>query len=127
MTLLFDPIPLWKSSDTASSEVATVATLIGGAGKGDALPELIAVSDVASVFGRSERTIRRWIAKGSLPALTVGRSLLVRSGRRSRPHCRRHVPSSIQAPNTVEERCRGRPRQTLRFLKSTSLRLKSLS
>ena len=79
MTLLFDPIPLWKSSDTASSEAVTVATLVGGAVKGDELPELITVLDVASVFGRSERTVRRWIAKGSLPALTVGRSLFVRS------------------------------------------------
>ena len=79
MAALFEPIPLWKSSGTASSEAATVANPIAGAGNGIGLPDLIAVSDVASVFGRSERTIRRWIANGSLPALTIGRSLFIRS------------------------------------------------
>jgi excisionase family DNA binding protein len=42
-------------------------------------PELLAVADLAAVFGRSERTIRRWISQGSIPALRVGRSIFFRS------------------------------------------------
>lgn len=35
---------------------------------------------VANILGNSERTIRRWIAAGTLPALGVGRVHKVRGG-----------------------------------------------
>ncbi len=82
MSPLYDTIPLWQPVDDAASEqtdAAVPSPPSNASRSGDALPDLMAVADAASVFGRSERTMRRWIARGWLPALSVGRSLFIRS------------------------------------------------
>jgi excisionase family DNA binding protein len=44
-----------------------------------ALPTLLTIADVGRMFGRDDRTIRRWIQKGLLPAVRVGRSAFISS------------------------------------------------
>jgi len=39
------------------------------------LPELLSAAEVQAIFGRSSRTIRRWIGQGYLTPVRVGRSL----------------------------------------------------
>jgi len=39
---------------------------------------LVSVTEVATVFGRSERTIRRWVRVGKLPTVRVGASMFFR-------------------------------------------------
>ena len=43
------------------------------------LPRLMTVKAVAAAFGRSERTINRWIARGLLDPVRVGRSVFLRA------------------------------------------------
>lgn len=42
------------------------------------LPELLSAAEVQAVFGRSSRTIRRWIRRNYLTPVRVGRSLFFR-------------------------------------------------
>jgi excisionase family DNA binding protein len=42
------------------------------------LPRLIPLADVATYFGKSERTLRRWISDGHLPAVKIGPAIYVR-------------------------------------------------
>lgn len=41
----------------------------------NALPDLLAYADLERLFGRTERTLRRWIAQGHLDPVQVGRSV----------------------------------------------------
>lgn len=51
----------------STAEPTLCAALIPG------LSSLLTVSDVAQLFAVSEKTIRRWIAAGRLPAVRLGR------------------------------------------------------
>ena len=42
------------------------------------LPSLMSVTEVSAVFDRRERTIRRWISRGLLQPVRVGRSVFIR-------------------------------------------------
>ena len=42
------------------------------------LPELLSTAEVQAVFGRSSRTIRRWMRRNYLTPVRVGRSLFFR-------------------------------------------------
>lgn len=42
------------------------------------LPKLLSVAEVETVFGRSSRTIRRWIRRNYLTPVRVGRFLFFR-------------------------------------------------
>jgi excisionase family DNA binding protein len=42
------------------------------------LKPLLSVADVMALFNRSERTIRRWIAKGYLPSVQIGGAVFFR-------------------------------------------------
>jgi excisionase family DNA binding protein len=48
----------------------------GGAAK---LPDLLTLDDAAEYFGRSTRTLRRWIKAGELHQVRVGRSIFIRA------------------------------------------------
>ncbi len=43
------------------------------------IPKLMSISAVAVTFGRSERTVSRWIAQGVLNPVRVGRSTFIRA------------------------------------------------
>ena len=45
----------------------------------DKLGEVVTIRDVAKFFGRKERTIRRWIARGVIRSFKVGGSRYIRS------------------------------------------------
>ncbi len=50
----------------------------GGGGPAEAaLSRLLSISQTATYFGNSERTVRRWIASGRLPVARVGRSVFI--------------------------------------------------
>jgi excisionase family DNA binding protein len=43
------------------------------------IAELLSVNDAVDLFGKSERTIRRWIANGTLKVFRVGHSVFIPS------------------------------------------------
>ncbi len=45
----------------------------------DTLPQLLKIADVAAIFGRDPRTVRRWIARGLLVPVCMGRSRFIRA------------------------------------------------
>ena len=46
--------------------------------RSQALPGLLAMPDVQAVFGRSPRTIRRWIRRGHLVPVRIGGAVFFR-------------------------------------------------
>jgi excisionase family DNA binding protein len=64
--------------EPGSFATQSVASLETASQRPEPIPEFAAVGDIATLFGRSERTIRRWIGRGHLPALRVGRSIFIR-------------------------------------------------
>jgi len=40
-----------------------------------ALPRLLSARDVGAIFGRGERSLRRWVRSGHLPAIRIGGAL----------------------------------------------------
>ena len=40
-------------------------------------PELMTVAQAAARYAVSEQTIRRWVARGTLPSITMGRVLRI--------------------------------------------------
>lgn len=44
------------------------------------IPALLSVSDACRIFGRNERSIRRWVKAGHLKPIRVGRSLFFKAG-----------------------------------------------
>ena len=46
--------------------------------RGQELPDLLTMAEVAAIFRRQDRTIRRWISMGHLVPVRVGRALFFR-------------------------------------------------
>ena len=42
------------------------------------IPQVISIADVAVIFGCSQRTIHRWIGRGTLDPVRIGRSIFIR-------------------------------------------------
>ena len=47
--------------------------------RGQELPDLLTMAEVAAIFRRQDRTIRRWISMGHLVPVRVGRALFFRA------------------------------------------------
>ena len=68
------------------------------------LPELLSAAEVQAVFGRSSRTIRRWMRRNYLTPVRVGRSLFFRPD-----DIRRVISDELQDKILAGVRHKGQP------------------
>jgi hypothetical protein len=106
-----DAVPLVAPAADPSAFVADTDDPAAGS-PGTALPRLLSIGDVAQVFDRSARTLRRWIRLGHLVPVRVGGALFF-----DPDDIRRLIAGRLCAPCWRAERCRkplltgGRARQ----------------